>query len=118
MNNNKKKNKLESILFCYWNGKEKLWKAFWIMGFFLQFLVAYILLFLLYLGTSIGLTWSIKIIIFLLSNAYTIWIWVSIWNCAYNVEKKIWGHISRFIVILNLIIVILIYSGFININFN
>ena len=118
MNNKEIKNKLESILLNYWHGKEKLWKAFWIMGFFLQFIVAYVLLFLLYLGSSIGLTWSIKIIIFILSNVYTIWIWVSIWNCAYNVKKKIWGHISRFIIILNLIIVILIYTGIININLN
>ena len=111
MNNGKFLNKVENFLLSYWNGKQKLWKAFWIMGFVFQILFFYFLLFLLYLGLLIGLTWSIKIIIFLMSNIYTIWILVSIWNCAYNVKNKIWGNLSRVIVVLNVILLFLVYTG-------
>ena len=111
MNNSKFLNKVENFLLSYWNGKQKLWKAFWVMGFVFQILFFYFLLFLLYLGLLIGLTWSIKIIIFLMSNIYTIWILVSIWNCAYNVKNKIWGNLSRVIVVLNVILLFLVYTG-------
>ena len=114
MNNSKFLNKVENFLLSYWNGKQKLWKAFWIMGFVFQILIFYFLLFLLYIGLHIGLTWSIKITTFLISNIYTIWILVSIWNCAYNVKNKIWGNLSRIIVVLNVILLFLIYTGIIS----
>ena len=117
MINNKFLNKLETVLLSYWNGKQKLWKAFWIMGFIFQFVLGYFLFLLLYLGTYIGLTWSIKIVIFLISNIYTIWILVSIWNCAYNVKHKIKGYIARVIVVLNIILLFLIYTGLLNIDY-
>jgi len=114
MNNRKFLNKVESLLLSYWNGERKLWKAFWIMGFVFQILFFYFLLFLSYIGLLFGLTWSIKVIIFLISNIYTIWILVSIWNCAYNVKNKIWGDLSRVIVVLNVILLFLIYTGIIS----
>ena len=114
MNNKKFLNKVESFLLSYWNGERKLWKAFWIMGFVFQILFFYFLLFLSYIGFLFGLTWSIKVIIFLISNIYTIWILVSIWNCAYNVKNKIWGDLSRVIVVLNVILLFLIYTGIIS----
>jgi len=114
MNNRKFLNKVESLLLSYWNGERKLWKAFWIMGFVFQILFFYFLLFLSYIGFLFGLTWSIKVIIFLISNIYTIWILVSIWNCAYNVKNKIWGDLSRVIVVLNVILLFLIYTGIIS----
>ena len=114
MNNRKFLNKVESLLLSYWNGERKLWKAFWIMGFVFQILFFYFLLFLSYIGFLFGLTWSIKVIIFLISNIYTIWILVSIWNCAYNVKNKIWGDLSRVIVVLNVILIFLIYTGIIS----
>jgi len=114
MNNRKFLNKVESFLLSYWNGERKLWKAFWIMGFVFQILFFYFLLFLSYIGFLFGLTWSIKVIIFLISNIYTIWILVSIWNCAYNVKNKIWGDLSKVIVVLNVILLFLIYTGIIS----
>ena len=80
-------NKIEDFILSYWNGEQKLWKAFWLMGFVFQIVFLYFLLVLLYFGTLIGLTWSIKVTIFLLSNIYQVWILVSIWNCAYNVKN-------------------------------
>ena len=117
MKNNKSLNKIEDFLLSYWKGKQKLWKAFWVMGFVFQILIFYFLLFLLYIGQLIGLTWSIKITIFLISNIYTIWILVSIWNCAYNVKKKIWGDLSRVIVVLNIILLFLVYTGILSIDY-
>jgi len=114
MNNRKFLNKVESLLLSYWNGERKLWKAFWIMGFVFQILFFYFLLFLSYIGLLFGLTWSIKVTILLISNIYTIWILVSIWNCAYNVKNKIWGDLSRVIVVLNVILLFLIYTGIIS----
>ena len=117
MKNNKSLNKIEDFLLSYWKGEKKLWKAFWVMGFVFQILIFYFLLFLLYVGQFIGLTWSIKITVFLISNIYTIWILVSIWNCAYNVKKKIWGDLSRVIVVLNIILLFLIYTGMLSIDY-
>ena len=117
MNNRKFLNKVESFLLSYWNGEQKLWKAFWIMGFAFQILFFYFLLFLSYIGFLFGLTWSIKVIIFLISNIYTIWILVSIWNCAYNVKNKIWGDLSRVIVVLNVILLFLTYTGIISFDY-
>jgi len=117
MNNRKFLNKVESLLLSYWNGERKLWKAFWIMGFVFQILFFYFLLFLSYIGFLFGLTWSIKVIIFLISNIYTIWILVSIWNCAYNVKNKIWGDLSRVMVVLNVILLFLIYTGIISFDY-
>ena len=117
MSNNKFINKIEVFLLSYWNGEQKLWKAFWLLGFIFQILFFYFLLFLLYVGMLLKLTWSIKITIFLLSNIYTVWILVSIWNCAYNVKTKIWGDISRLIVVLNVILIFLIYTGILSIDY-
>mgnify|MGYP001200354764 FL=1 len=117
MSNNKFINKIEILLLSYWNGEQKLWKAFWLLGFIFQILFFYFLLFLLYVGMLLKLTWSIKITIFLLSNIYTVWILVSIWNCAYNVKTKIWGDISRLIVVLNVILIFLIYTGILSVDY-
>ena len=117
MKNNKFLNKIENFLLSYWDGEQKLWKAFWLMGFVFQILFLYFLLVLLYFGVLIGLTWSIKVTIFLLSNIYQIWILVSIWNCAYNVRNKTWGHLSRSIVILNVIFIILTYTGIVSFDY-
>ena len=117
MSENKFINKIEIFLLSYWNGEQKLWKAFWLLGFIFQILFFYFLLFLLYVGMLLKLTWSIKITIFLLSNIYTVWILVSIWNCAYNVKNKIWGDISRLIIVLNVILIFLIYTGILSIDY-
>ena len=117
MSKNKFINKIETFLLSYWDGEQKLWKAFWLLGFIFQILFFYFLLFLLYVGMLLKLTWSIKISVFLLSNISTVWILVSIWNCAYNVKNKIWGNISRVIVVLNVILIFLIYTGILSVDY-
>tara|TARA_B100001245_G_scaffold48131_1_gene31712 strand:+ start:40 stop:465 length:426 start_codon:yes stop_codon:yes gene_type:complete len=133
MSKNKFLNKIENFLLSYWNGEQKLWKAFWLMGFVFQILFLYLLLFLLYIGVAVGLTWSIKITILFISNIYQIWILVSIWNCSNNVKKEIqmslfrkvlgfkirnpWGFIARVIVILNVIFIFLTYTGILSFDY-
>jgi len=114
MNNNKFLNEIEDLLLSYWNGKQKLWKAFWLIGFVLQFVLIIFFGIFNLIGIALGLTWSIKFIIFLINIIYTIWVLVSIWNCAYNVKNKIWGDLSRVIVVLNVILLFLIYTGIIS----
>ena len=110
-------NKIEDFILSYWNGEQKLWKAFWLMGFVFQILFLYFLLLLLYVGVLIGLTWSIKITIFIISNKYQLWNLDSVWNCAYNVKNKNWGHVSRVIVILNVIFIFLTYTGILSFDY-
>ena len=117
MNNNKFLNEIEDLLLSYWNGKQKLWKAFWLIGFVLQFVLIIFFGIFNLIGIALGLTWSIKFIIFLINIIYTIWVLVSIWNCAYNVKNKIWGDLSRVIVVLNVILIFLIYTGIISFDY-
>jgi len=114
MNNNKFLNEIGDLLLSYWNGKQKLWKAFWLIGFVLQFVLIIFFGIFNLIGIALGLTWSIKFIIFLINIIYTIWVLVSIWNCAYNVKNKIWGDLSRVIVVLNVILLFLTYTGIIS----
>ena len=117
MNNNKFLNEIGDLLLSYWNGKQKLWKAFWLIGFVLQFVLIIFFGIFNLIGIALGLTWSIKFIIFLINIIYTIWVLVSIWNCAYNVKNKIWGDLSRVIVVLNVILLFLIYTGIISFDY-
>ena len=117
MNNNKFLNEIEDLLLSYWNGKQKLWKAFWLIGFVLQFVLIIFFGIFNLIGIALGLTWSIKFIIFLINIIYTIWVLVSIWNCAYNVKNKIWGDLSRVIVVLNVILLFLTYIGIISFDY-
>ena len=117
MNNNKFLNEIGDLLLSYWNGKQKLWKAFWLIGFVLQFVLIIFFGIFNLIGIALGLTWSLKIIIFLINIIYTIWVLVSIWNCAYNVKNKIWGDLSRVIVVLNVILLFLTYIGIISFDY-
>ena len=117
MNNNKFLNEIGDLLLSYWNGKQKLWKAFWLIGFVLQFVLIIFFGIFNLIGIALGLTWSIKFIIFLINIIYTIWVLVSIWNCAYNVKNKIWGDLSRVIVVLNVILLFLTFTGIISFDY-
>ena len=117
MNNNKFLNEIGDLLLSYWNGKQKLWKAFWLIGFVLQFVLIIFFGIFNLIGIALGLTWSIKFIIFLINIIYTIWVLVSIWNCSYNVKNKIWGDLSRVIVVLNVILLFLTYTGIISFDY-
>ena len=94
--------KIENLLLSYWNGKQKLWKAFWIVGVLGRILIATFIIFFTLLGQSLGLTWSILILSFVFILIYIIWSFVSIWQCSFNVKNKIWGHLARIFVSMDL----------------
>ena len=104
MKKNRFADKLEFFFFNYWNGKEKLWKAFWLIGMLGRIIVALIVIIFLQIGQIIGLTWSIAILSILFILIYIIWSVVSIWRCAFNTKNKNWGHAARIIISMDLFV--------------
>ena len=107
MNKNKLFEDLESFLLNYWNGKKKLWQAFWLIGIFGRILLAIFIVIFTLIGKAIGLTWSIGILSLIFILIYIIWSFVSIWRCAFNVKNRIWGHIARVFISMDLFLGIL-----------
>jgi hypothetical protein len=87
-----------------WRGEEKLWKVFWVygvglslVGFFTALAVS------IWAAMSIGVigspsestwyfgryTWSA------VSICYFVWITISLWRCAFNLEKRVLGYGAR-----------------------
>jgi hypothetical protein len=82
----------ESVASYYWRGHGPLWKAYWLYGVLGSNVLAIILFWLIKRG-SLATLWS-QIVLALLA-AYTVWIVVSVWRCAFNVEKPLYGHMAR-----------------------
>ncbi len=83
---------MESVVSHYWRGHGPLWKVYWLYGVFGSFVLALILLFLMRSG-AIASVWF-QVVLLLLA-AYTVWIVVSVWRCAFNVENPMYGHMAR-----------------------
>jgi ABC-type sugar transport system permease subunit len=82
----------ENVASYYWRGHGSLWKVYWLYGVLGSNLLALILLLLMQRG-AIGSVWF-QLVLLLLA-AYTVWIVVSVWRCAFNVEKPMYGHMAR-----------------------
>lgn len=82
----------QSVASYYWQGRGPLWKVYWLYGVLGSNMLALILLLLMQRG-AIGSLWF-QIVLLLLA-AYTVWIVVSVWRCAFNVEKPMYGHMAR-----------------------
>ena len=88
-----------------WNGKEKLWKVFWLAGV-LGGLALNIL------GKILtALLGPFGLIIALISVPYIIWYFVAIWRCAFNADWRGWGYIARIYLLLPLIAIPLVIGG-------
>jgi len=95
-----------NFILTWFRGEERLWKPFWLGGL---------------LGTPIGIISGIfqmlgiigTIISALLFFVYVIWLQVSVWNCAYNVDWEWWGHLARAWVILLVMMIIGFVAAFI-----
>jgi len=79
-------------LMAHWHGQAGLASAFWLIGI-LGLVVFYPLYILLRSGP---LGW----LFLLLSAAYTIFAFVSIWRCAWNTSWKVWGYMARTCIVL------------------
>lgn len=84
-----------------WYGKESLWKVFWIYGVLVKVFLYVLILGLQYSHMGIPtykiayiITWPIGIL-------YSIWLCISVWKCAYNLDERlrVWGHIARIVAV-------------------
>jgi ABC-type sugar transport system permease subunit len=82
----------ESIPSYYWRGHGRLWKVYWLYGVLGSNLLVLVVL-LLMQRSAIGSAWF-QVVLLLLA-AYTVWIVVSVWRCAFNVENPLYGHMAR-----------------------
>ena len=89
-----------------WRGEERLWKVFWVYGVLLAAglsIAAFIAKILL---GPVG-----YIVLAVVRIAYSIWLLVAQWRCAFNVEWTFWGYIARIQAIVILIAVPLAIVG-------
>ncbi len=75
-----------------WRGEGRLWLVFWIYGVLLSTIVTGVFLALLATEDPIPGLEQFLIVAFI---PYTVWILVSIWRCAFNVENKLYGHMAQ-----------------------
>jgi len=51
-------------------------------------------------GTPSESTWFLYYHIWLaVSECYWVWLGVSLWRCAFNVQRRVWGHGARIIAV-------------------
>ena len=72
--------------------KDHLRKAYWLYGVLGSNILALILL-LLMQRSALGSVWFQLVLVLL--AAYTVWIVVAVWRCAFNVENPLYGHMAR-----------------------
>jgi hypothetical protein len=82
----------ETMAGYYWRGHGPLWKVYWLYGVLGSNILA-LILFVLMQRDTLGSVWFQLVL--LLIAAYTTWIVVSVWRCAFNVEKPVYGHMAR-----------------------
>ena len=82
----------ENVASYYWRGHGPLWKVYWLCGVLGSTVLALILL-LLMQRSALGSIWFHMVLLVL--AAVTVWIVVSVWRRAFNVEKPMYGHMAR-----------------------
>ncbi len=81
----------------YLMGRERLWKVFWFGGG----LAGAIFWILVTLSMGAGaIPPGAGLALFIL---YELWISISIWTCAANVENPLWGYLARAVAVFGLI---------------
>ena len=87
-----------------WRGEEELKTVFWIYYALVVVLTSMLVAFLGPLYLQLGLpTLLLGIVLGALMAAYGAWIMVSLWRCAYNSANRLWGHLTRILVVLILV---------------
>jgi len=77
-----------------WHGEEPLWKVFWVYGVATSVTIAAFWAVAIYDGRT-----ALRQVLLLCFAAYTAWILVSVWRCASNTKKKLWGTLARFLTV-------------------
>lgn len=82
----------DSFINRYWRGQGRLWTVYWLYGVLGSTLLAAIYLALLPQRADVPWLYALMLLAF---AAYTVWILVSVWRCAFNVENTFYGHLAR-----------------------
>jgi hypothetical protein len=77
-----------------WRGEKPLWIVFWIYGVATSTVIAVFYAVTLYDGRNV-----LRQILLLCFAAYTAWILVSVWRCAANAQRQLWGILARFLTV-------------------
>ena len=85
-----------------WNGEEKLKILFWIYYVIGSIGIAMVPGVFQSAGLLIGINYG-AIFSLIIVVPYFVWIMVSLWRCAFNVDKRIWGYIVRGIVVFTIV---------------
>jgi hypothetical protein len=88
---------------AHWQGEASLVSAYWFVGVLGGFLFS--VLFYMFLETPI------IDLVFIAWVPYFIFALVSIWRCAWNAKRKVWGYIARLIVIVNALYLVVSIIG-------
>ena len=89
-------------------GTNKLWHVFWLHNFLLGALISSAADPIINIG-NIPLLYTYLGLIVL----WSFWVFVGLWQCAFNVSHKFWGYISRVISVFGAIAFLFIIYGFI-----
>jgi hypothetical protein len=103
----------ENVASYYWRGQGPLWKVYWLYGVLGSNVLAVILLILMQRGGLAG-GWLQLVLVALV--AYTVWIVISVWRCAFNVENPVYGHMARALTVAWAINAVLVL-GFLEVEF-
>lgn len=86
------------MLLGYLQGKEKLWKAFWIYSVVFPVLITFATIAITFLlPQNLHITIAPAEIVIALSTTFGL---VAMWQCAYNCAHRFWGHLARLFIIL------------------
>jgi hypothetical protein len=77
-----------------WHGEEPLWKVFWIYGVARSGIIAAFYAVAIYADYVV-----LQQMLLVCFATYTIWILVSVWRCANNIEEKSWGLLARLLTV-------------------
>ena len=85
-----------------WRGEEKLWVVFWAYDVIVFLIVKECIR--TYAESSISNEGRLPIIVIfaIAFLIYFIWLNVSLWRCAFNAQRKEWGYLVRFIIIIQI----------------
>jgi uncharacterized BrkB/YihY/UPF0761 family membrane protein len=91
-----------------WHGREKLWIVFWAYGVFGTGTVLASILAMIFIGLQVGLLFAPQdteggyygamtgmALGAMVAVPYLIWMTVSLWRCAPNVENPVWTRLMR-----------------------
>lgn len=80
------------VLKQYWQGRGRLWVVYWLYGV----LGSAILTALLALPVALaGVSAVYYLVALAVVAVYTVWIVVSVWRCAFNVDRELWAYLAR-----------------------